>query len=207
MTEGRRLRVDAERNRQAILAVAREAFAAGGTDISLDEIAERAGFGVGTVYRKFQDKDALLDALFEGRMTEYAEHAEAARDLAATEPWRAFRDHVVSVTRAQACDLGFSDILRNPGRGSEAFQALHRRALRASTQLVKTVKAAGVLRPDFRHGDLLLLTDANFGVVTAHPESAVTASDRLVELFLDSFAAPTPAAFPESGTAVHAERS
>lgn len=188
MSTVRSLRADAERNRQAILDVAREAYASGGTDISLDDIARLAGLGVGTVYRRFPNKDTLLDALFEDRMTEYAEHTEAARDLAKTEPWRAFREHVIYLTRAQACDLGFSDILRNPARGSKQFQAIHRRALRASIALVKIVRAAGVLRADFRHRDLLLLTHANYGVVTANPDSAVTASDRLVTLLLDAFA-------------------
>ncbi|MFV0451917.1 MAG: TetR/AcrR family transcriptional regulator [Propioniciclava sp.] len=186
----RPLRADAERNRQRILAVARDAYAAGGVEVSLDEIARLAGLGVGTVYRRFPTKDALLDALFEEQMTAYAEHTEAARDLAETDPWRAFREHVLFIGSAQACDLGFSDILRDPARGSAEFQALHRRALRASMALVRTAKAAGALRADFRHSDLLLLTNANFGVVSAQPGTATAASRRLVDLMLDAFAAP-----------------
>src|ERR1700712_4565593 len=155
----RRLRADAERNRETILCAAAQAYATQGTDVSLDEVARLAGVGVGTVYRRFPTRDALIDALFEGRMTAYAEHAEAARRLAGTEPRRAFREHLEFLAAQQSNDLGFSDVLRDPGRGSEAFQALHRRALRASIGLVKKARDAGVLRPDFKHSDLLLFTE------------------------------------------------
>ena len=61
----RPLRRDAERNRLRILAAAREAFAEEGLSVTLDEIARRAGVGVGTVYRRFPDKEQLIDALFD----------------------------------------------------------------------------------------------------------------------------------------------
>src|SRR5436189_117562 len=64
----RPLRRDAERNRQRILQAAREVFAERGLGVTLDEIARHAGVGVGTVYRRFADKEALIDALFEDRI-------------------------------------------------------------------------------------------------------------------------------------------
>src|ERR1700704_146236 len=66
----RPLRRDAERNRLRILQAAREVFADRGLDASLDQIAAHAGVGIGTVYRRFPDKDALIDALFEERIDE-----------------------------------------------------------------------------------------------------------------------------------------
>ncbi|HEX7609109.1 MAG TPA: helix-turn-helix domain-containing protein, partial [Solirubrobacteraceae bacterium] len=59
----RPLRRDAERNRQRVLAAARELFAERGLDVTLDDIARGAGVGVGTVYRRFPDKEQLIDAL------------------------------------------------------------------------------------------------------------------------------------------------
>src|SRR6266536_3319791 len=61
----RPLRRDAERNRQQILLAARAAFAERGLEVTLDEIAQRAGVGVGTVYRRYSNKDELIDELFE----------------------------------------------------------------------------------------------------------------------------------------------
>ncbi|MDX6685079.1 MAG: hypothetical protein QOF86_1207, partial [Baekduia sp.] len=81
----RPLRKDAERNRQRILDAARALFAEEGLHATLDAVAARAGVGVGTVYRRFADKEALIDALFEERIDEVVEIAEAA--LAVEDPW------------------------------------------------------------------------------------------------------------------------
>src|SRR3954447_7991578 len=79
----RPLRADAERNRERILDAARAAFAEDGLDVGLHEIAKRAGVGVGTVYRRFPEKDELVRALFEDRVEEVvsiAEHALSFED-------------------------------------------------------------------------------------------------------------------------------
>ena len=73
------LRSDAERNRQRILAAAAEVFAERGLDVSLDDIAAAAGVGVGTVYRRFPDKDALIDALFEEKIAAPSRSSPATR--------------------------------------------------------------------------------------------------------------------------------
>src|SRR5919112_1272003 len=75
-----RLRRDAERNRQRILAAAADAFAAGGLAVTMDEVARGAGVGVGPVYRRFPDKELLIEALFDQRIDELVTLAEAARD-------------------------------------------------------------------------------------------------------------------------------
>src|SRR5262249_56026858 len=81
------LRRDAERNRQRILEAARTGFAERGLSITLDEIAKLAGVGVGTVYRRFPNKELLIDALFEDRIGEVAAAAEEA--LTDDDGWRA----------------------------------------------------------------------------------------------------------------------
>ena len=84
----RKLRADAARNRQRVLAAAAEVFAERGLDVSLDEVAHAAGVGVGTLYRRFPNKEALVDALFEDKvenMVVLAHEAEALDD-----PWEGF---------------------------------------------------------------------------------------------------------------------
>src|SRR5436190_821839 len=87
-TSERPLRRDAERNRQRILDAARELFTERGLAVSLNDIAHHAGVGVGTVYRRFPDRVQLIEALFEQRLEQIRELAEAAR--AEPDPWQAF---------------------------------------------------------------------------------------------------------------------
>jgi AcrR family transcriptional regulator len=74
----RPLRRDAEQNRQRILAAAREVYSERGLDVTLDDIARHAGVGVGTVYRRFPGKEALIDALFEDKVNSLLSLAEEA---------------------------------------------------------------------------------------------------------------------------------
>ena len=92
----RPLRRDAERNRIRILASAKVLFAEHGVDVSLDDIARHAGVGVGTVYRRFPDREALIDELFEDKISEIEELAAAS--LAIDDPW----EGLVDVPRALA---------------------------------------------------------------------------------------------------------
>jgi AcrR family transcriptional regulator len=75
---GRPLRRDAERNRQRILAAAAEIFTSRGRQATLDDVAHQAGVGVGTVYRRFPDKESLVEALFEQRTQSLVALAEQA---------------------------------------------------------------------------------------------------------------------------------
>src|SRR4030081_3887646 len=84
-TVERPLRKDAERNRQRILEAARELFTQQGLGVTLNDIAHHAGCGVGTVYRRFPDKEQLIDALFEERVGELVARAEEA--LSDRDPW------------------------------------------------------------------------------------------------------------------------
>src|SRR6476469_5774575 len=84
----RPLRKDAERNRLRILDAAGELFAQRGLGVTLDDIARHAGVGVGTVYRRYPNKEVLIDALFEQRIQAIC--AIAADALAIADPWDAF---------------------------------------------------------------------------------------------------------------------
>src|SRR4051794_13689076 len=79
-------RADARRNYEKVLAAAREAFAEGGEATSLEEIARRAGVGIGTLYRHFPNRQALLEALYVGEVEDVC---RSAAELDAADPWEA----------------------------------------------------------------------------------------------------------------------
>src|SRR5581483_435879 len=86
MDQTRPLRKDAERNRQRILRAAADVFTARGFEATLDDVAHHAGVGVGTVYRRFPNKEALAEALFHERLDGLVRLAERA--LAEPDAWQ-----------------------------------------------------------------------------------------------------------------------
>ena len=150
----RPLRADAERNRQRILAAASEVFAERGLDVSLDEIAAAAGVGVGTVYRRFPDKDALIDALFEKKMTELAERALAAAEI--EDPWESFATFMREICRIQARDRGLKEALLSADRGAERVRKGRETMAPIGMRILKRAQDAGVVRDDIATFDIPL---------------------------------------------------
>ena len=183
----RPLRADAERNRRAIICAAGDVFAHEGTSVTLEHIAEVAGVGVGTVYRRFRTVEDLVAVVFEEKMIRYADEAERAAERALTEPREAFRDFVMFMLEQQADDLAFSDVILSPGLGTDLFRTQSRRALSASRQLVTRARAAGAVRPDFHETDFYMLLHANAGLVRSTRRSAPTAWRRFGQYMLQSF--------------------
>ena len=108
----RGLRSDARRNRDAIVLAARDLFAERGTDAQMDQIAQRAGVGVGTLYRHFPAKEDLLDALIARRFERLAQAATEAVDRGSRgEPWEAFREFVEGAAAMQAADRALSEAM------------------------------------------------------------------------------------------------
>lgn len=153
---GRPLRRDAERNRQRILAAARAVFTERGLDASLDEIARRAGVGVGTVYRRFADKEELVDALFAERVADMAAIAERA--LAEQDPWHALVTFMREWAGAMAGDVGLRQMLMFASYGGSArFCVARDRFAPLAGALVSRAQAAGVVRADFAPTDVPLI--------------------------------------------------
>jgi AcrR family transcriptional regulator len=151
----RPLRRDAERNRQRILEVAREAFAEDGLAVTLDEIARRAGVGVGTVYRRFPDKEQLIDALFEERIGEMVALAEAA--LRCEDAWAGLVSFLESATAAHADDRGLKEVALSGVHGLERVARARDLMAPLVTRLVARAQEQGQLRPDLQPTDLPLL--------------------------------------------------
>ncbi|HEX8346089.1 MAG TPA: helix-turn-helix domain-containing protein [Actinoplanes sp.] len=192
------LRVDAERNRQRIVATAREVFAELGLDVPMEDIAKRAGVGVGTLYRRYPTRPDLVAAAFETKMTAYADAARQA--LADPDPWQGFRGYVEQICAMQAGDRGFTTVLTMTFPTAKQFEADRARAFVDFTTLVDRAKAAGKLRADFVAEDMPMFLMANAGVLTATADAAPDTWRRLVGYLIQGCAAPAAQPLPDPPT-------
>ncbi len=151
----RPLRRDAERNRQRILEAARDAFADEGLSVTLDEIARRAGVGVGTVYRRFPDKEQLIDALFEEQMTKFVALADEC--LADADPWDGLLRFLDQACHSHASDRGFKEVVLSGAHGLERVARARELMFPVVARLVRRAQEDGSLRPDVEPTDMPLL--------------------------------------------------
>jgi AcrR family transcriptional regulator len=154
-TDTPKLRRDAERNRQKILAAAAEVFADRGLSATLDEIARAAGVGVGTVYRRFDTREKLIDALFESKIEEIAAMAEEAAAL--ENPWDGLVAWVEAVAHLQGTDRGLKAVLLSSVEGRDRIEAASERIVPIVAGIVERAKAGGELRGDVELTDFPLL--------------------------------------------------
>jgi len=183
----RPLRKDAERNRQRIIEAAREVFAEHGLAASLDDIAHHAGVGVGTVYRRFPDKDQLIDALFEERITEMV--AVATAGLEHDDPWLGLVHFLTRAQELQSADRGLKEAILGSVDGCTRVASGRARIAPLVTQILERAQAAGVVRDDVRLSDLPL-TQFALGAVSEYTrEVAPETWRRLLVLVLDGLRA------------------
>ena len=146
-------RADARRNYEKVLAAAREAFAQGGESTALEEIARRAGVGIGTLYRHFPNRQALLEALY---VDEVEEMCRSAAGLDGADPWEAlnawFERFIayIGTKRALAAEL-----LNYMDQDAELFQLCRTSLFEAGEPLLKRAQEAGVVRPDVNIGEVI----------------------------------------------------
>jgi AcrR family transcriptional regulator len=181
--EARQLRSDAERNRARIIEVATLAFARRGLDVPLEEVAENAGVGIGTLYRRFAGRDELIGACFERRLAEYATVAEEA--LEAPDGWTGLVSYVERICAMQAADRGLADVLNRSLPNAKVLEAHRARGFELSVRLIERARDEESLRPDVVPEDLALLFMANAGVVEVTGGSARDAWRRFLGIVLD----------------------
>lgn len=179
----RPLRIDAERNRRRIVEAARAAFAGRGLGVPLEDVADEAGVGIATLYRRFPTRDDLIAACFEQRLNDYARAAEEA--LEAPDGWTGFRAYFEQVCAMQAADRGFMDVLTRTFPNARALEASRRRGYDLLVRLIDRAKDEGSLRADFVPEDFILLLMANAGVVQGAGEAAPDAWRRFLGLIMD----------------------
>jgi AcrR family transcriptional regulator len=189
------LRVDAERNRQRIVTAAREVFAEAGLEVPIEDIAKRAGVGVGTLYRRYPTRADLIAAAFEGKMTAYAEGARQA--LSEPDPWQGFCGYVEKICAMQAGDRGFTTVLTMTFPMAKRFEADRDQAFADMKMLVERAKAAGKLRADFVTEDMPMFLMANAGVLTATGDAAPDTWRRLVGYLIQACAAQAAQPLPD----------
>ena len=177
------LRRDAQRNRDRILAATRAAFQERGLAVGVDEIARRAGVGMGTLYRHFPTKDALIDAIVDARFAELTEAAERA--LEAPDAWEGFEAFLVAAVELQAADRGFKDALAARGRDEPRIKAARRKLHTVLARLVERGRAEGTLRADLAPEDITVLLWATARIVERTADLAPGQPLRFLAMHLD----------------------
>jgi AcrR family transcriptional regulator len=181
-TESRPLRADAQRNRDRLLAVAARAFAQDGPDVTLDAIAKEAGVGIGTLYRHFPTREALVEATYRN---ELARLCDAADDLLARWPAdQATRQWMDRFIDYMTTKRGMADALRVVvACGGDPFSESLGRLLGAITTLLAAGGAAGVMRADVQPGDVLASL-SGVSLTAGEPAQREQAS-RMLDLLMD----------------------
>jgi AcrR family transcriptional regulator len=182
-TSERPLRRDAERNRQRILDTAGQLFAERGLGVSLDEIARHAGVGVGTVYRRFPDKDQLIDALFEARIDEIL--AVATSSLEMSDPWEALVHFLVRSMELQVEDRALKELLHSTTEAHARVERGRRQIQPVVEAILVRAQQAGVVREDLAITDLPLLQHAIGEVADYTREVSPEAWRRIMLIALD----------------------
>jgi AcrR family transcriptional regulator len=146
-TPAKTLRADARRNRARLLEVAEDVFTRRGTGVSTEEIARQAGVGIGTLFRHFPTKEALLEAVFIGRLTRLGERATALSG--SEEPGPAFFAFFALVVDQGSAKNAFADALAAAGINVQAAASgVSGEFGAALTGLLKQAQQAGAVRPD-----------------------------------------------------------
>jgi AcrR family transcriptional regulator len=172
-------RADARRNYEKVLAAAREAFAEGGESTALEEIARRAGVGIGTLYRHFPSRQALLEALY---VEEVEEMCRSAAELDGTDPWEALEGWFerfiayMATKRALAAEL-----LNYLDQDAPLFQVCRASLFEAGEPLLKRAQEAGVVRPDVNIGEVIQMVVG----IAKIPASDPAQTEHIVRVALD----------------------
>lgn len=182
MSDDTPLRADAQRNRERLLAAAEEVFLERGGDSSMEDIAKRAGVGIGTLYRRFPTRESLLAAAYSARFLLLAEASQSrSAQLDPLDALRAYLQDLVvqtSVYRGLAASLGA--LLQSGSPGCEATSQEGRRLLEAA-------QTSGVVRADVSFDDLVVVAIAT-SLATEQAGSPASRVPHLIGLFVDGIA-------------------
>ena len=177
------MRADAWRNRIKVLDAATELFATGGTKVQIEDIARKAGVGVGTVCRNFATKDDLLEAVLTICYQELLDQAQVA--LERPDPAEAFAEFVMSTSEFQSRHRALAEQMKDVAVLPTSTLAVREDLFAALTVLVRRAQAAGSIRSDLGAADVGLLfagiAQASSSGHETHPELR----ERHVRIVLD----------------------
>lgn len=182
------MRVDARRNYERLLSVAHTVFAEQGTGASLEEVARRAGVGIGTLYRHFPTREALLEALLNAGFDTLRQQAEALLESAT--PRAALAQWLSQFAAGSATYRGLTGSVLATARqeGSALYDSCHGMTA-AGERLVVRAQEQGELRADVNPTDVLALAGAVAWVAEQLPDDG-DLSDRLLGLVMDGLTRP-----------------
>ena len=149
-----RMRADARRNRERIIQAAREAFAEDGAGTQMDDVARRAGVGVGTLYRHFATKDLLVGELVRVKLSDFAAIVRARLEQGG-DPWETFRGAVLDQANVMASDAVHQSMVfaTTPESVAQAQSGIHA-IQEAWSEVLRRAKEAGEIREDFTVDDI-----------------------------------------------------
>jgi AcrR family transcriptional regulator len=181
-TGTRPLRADAQRNRDRLLDVAVRAFSEEGPDVTLDAIAKEAGVGIGTLYRHFPTREALVEAAYRSQLARLCDAAaELLRTMPPDDATRTWMDRFVDYMTTKR---GMAEALRAViASGGNPYAQSRDRLTAAITTLLRAGAVAGTVRADVEPGDVLASLS---GVSLAAGEPAQRdQARRLLDLLMD----------------------
>jgi AcrR family transcriptional regulator len=178
----RPLRADARRNREKVLVAARAVFSENGRDAQMDDVARRAGVGVGTVYRHFPTKEALAEALVRERFEEIAGYAREA--LEREDAWQGFCELIWRAAERNAADMAFCEAVAFTDQSRVVEEV---GLARSTATLMERARAQGRMRADATVADVPMLMCGAGSVMRMSPAS--DAWRRYLTLMLDGLRA------------------
>ncbi|GLW10730.1 TetR family transcriptional regulator [Microtetraspora sp. NBRC 13810] len=193
-TESRPLRADARRNRDRLLETAVRAFTEHGLDVTLEAIAREAGVGIGTLYRHFPTRDALVEAAYRNELARLCDAApELLGSLPPDEATRAWMDRFVDYMTAKR---GMADALRAViASGGNPYEESRDRMVAAIGGLLRAGAEAGTVRPDVDPVDVL--TGLSGVTLAAGDAAQRDRASRLLDLLMDGLRYRAGAPAPE----------
>lgn len=189
----RRMRRDAQRNKELILAAAREVYAEQGIEAPLDVVARRAGVGNATVYRRFPDRAALVEAVFGETLQGTLRRGEEAR--AAEDPWQGLVTYLEYIFDVLIRDRGATDLLTTGMVGVPSLDVLLEHHYLTVSGLMERAQRGGTLRDDVVPEDLLFSLAVLGRAMPATADVVPGSWRRHLALLFDGYRTPgTPAA-------------
>ncbi|MBS0334742.1 MAG: TetR family transcriptional regulator [Proteobacteria bacterium] len=181
----RKPRADAQRNRERLIDAAKAAFAEVGADVSLEEIARRAEVGIGTLYRHFPTRDAVVEAVYRRELAQLTEAAE--RLLAERPPLEALRAWLRLSVDYLATKRMIAPALNATPDGTTLYKSGGPAMQAAIARLVGAALASGEVRPDVQPGDVFqVLAGVSYGSAAPGWEASAR---RLIDIMIDGMRA------------------
>jgi AcrR family transcriptional regulator len=176
-------RADARRNYDNLVTAAREVFSTDGTSAPLEDVAERAGVGIGTLYRHFPTRQALLEAVYVGEIEAMAHAAEALADADAREALASwFRQYLSFAATKRA----LTEALLEEDADENVLAACRTLLSDAGTGLIDRAQAEGAVRPDVTFMDVARIVSG----IAVSPSADDEQKERMLQIVLDGLRGP-----------------